>query len=136
MNYLLFDMLIGIPSQRLNHKKIMKKFKIISIFYYFTQPFILLLFLLLDNDQALFEKDYDKTYYLINYIYTVLDVSFFSVMIVVIIIRVRKVLKNEFGEEIERNMKKFSLIPLSILVTLILSAVFNIVWDKFEAYAK
>ena len=129
-------MFIGIPSKRQGHKKIMKKFKLISIFYYLTQPFVLLFILLLDDDRALFESDYDKTYYLINYIYTVINITFFTVMIVVIIIRVRKVLKNEFGEQIERNMKRFSMIPLSILVTLVMSIVFNIFWDKFEDYAK
>ena len=136
MNYLLFDMFIGIPSQRQDHKRIMKNFRVVSIFYYLTQPFILLFILLLNDDRALVDKDYDETYYLINYIYTGLDVSFFTVMIVIIIVKVRKVLKNEFGEEIERNMKKFSLFPLSILATLILTIVFNIIWDRFEAYAK
>ena len=136
MNYLLFDMFIGIPSQRQNHKIIMKNFRVISIIYYLTQPFTLLFILLLNDDRVFIDRDYDETYYLINYIYTGLDISFFTVMIGIIIVKVRKVLKNEFGEEIERNMKKFSLFPLSIFATLILTIVFNIIWDSFEAYAK
>jgi hypothetical protein len=134
MNYLLFDIFLGIPSQRQNHSKILKRFKILSYFYYFSQPFVLIFFLV--EQDVMIDDDYDKTYYLINYIYTTLNMCFFTVMIVVIIYKVKKVLINEFGEEIVSNMKKFSLFPLSIFVSLIMTIVVNIVWKDFQDYLK
>ena len=112
--------------------KILYYFKIFLIFVLVSQLTLLTSIAYIDNNPLMITKDFYFNFIVVFFSYSGVLVGIFFALIVLLHAKINKIVQSRTAEKVKRNMKIYTIIPLAICMTFVVSYIFSENWEKFS----
>lgn len=115
-----------------------KKQKILFYFKFFLFVFLVsqIIFLAsiayIENNPMMINKDFYFNFIVVFFTYSGVLIGIFFTLIILLHVKINKIIQSRTAEKVKRNMKIYTIIPIIVGMTFVVSYIFSDNWENFS----